>query len=445
VKFHLASLAKNLLAGLRLALFLRVRAFDYRASALDFAWLVVFNFAAWIAAAALQAGFEGEFDASSIPIYLATVPLVLGAALLVAHAYGAAEKLLPLAVALSASDPVFELVALSLPGLGAATGLGRAVYLVFFAWIWIVSVRAVVVVMGIRRPQIYQAVLAVSAMIAAAFFAFPKTDVWLPGVAQDEAAGPGLADERLFHLQGQLIERALAAIKRGRPGTPELYFVGFAPDGSQDVFLREMRFVKRLLDERFGSAGRSIALASSYDALDEFPIGSVTNLARALNRVGEAMNADEDTLFLFLSAHGDREHRLSASQPPLELAPLTPTALARMLHDSGVKWRVVVVSACYSGGYVEPLRDDNTVVITAAAPDRTSFGCEAGREFTYFGQAYFRDALAQTRSFTRAFDIAKELVAQQEAGEKLPPSQPQMWVGAGIAERLKKLADRPDQ
>src|SRR2546426_11785750 len=164
-----------------------------------------------------------------------------------------------------------------------------------------------------------------------------------------------------------------------------------------------------------------------------------------LHRVGEAMNTGEDALFLFLSAHGDREHRLSASQPPLELAALTPTALARILQDSGIKWRVIVVSACYSGGYVEPLRDDNTLVIAAAAPDRTSFGCEAGREFTYFGQAYFRDALARTRSFTQAFEIAKELVAKQEAAEGLQPSRPQMWVGPGIAERLKQLGERPGQ
>src|SRR5919201_1181832 len=119
-----------------------------------------------------------------------------------------------------------------------------------------------------------------------------------------------------------------------------------------------MRFVKRLFDERFGTAGHSIALISSQDALEEFPIATVTSLERALQRVGEAMHGDEDILFLFLSAHGDRIHRLSASQPPLELTPLTPTALARMLQDAGIKWRVVVVSACYSGGFIEPLRDD---------------------------------------------------------------------------------------
>ena len=445
MRFHLSSLAKNLLAGLRLALFLPVRAFDYRVSGLDYVLLVLFDFVAWVAVAALLAGFEGDFNLSAIPIYLASVSLVLGAALLVALAYGAAEKLLSVAVALSASEPWFELVVLVVPTVSAASGLGEVVLWIFVGWTLMTSVRAVAVVMGPRRPQLYQGALAVGAMIAIAFFAFPETDVWLPSAAQDEEAGASLADERAFHLQGQLIERALADLQRGRPGVPELYFVGFAPDGSQDVFLREMRHVKQLFDERFGTAGRSIVLASSRDALEEFPIGSVTNLARALNRVGEAMNTDEDALFLFLSAHGDREHRLSASQPPLELAALTPTALARILQDSGIKWRVIVVSACYSGGYVEPLRDDNTVVIAAAAPDRTSFGCEAGREFTYFGQAYFRDALAQTRSFTHAFEIAKELVAKQEAAEGLQPSRPQIWVGPEIAARLKELADRPNQ
>jgi hypothetical protein len=157
------------------------------------------------------------------------------------------------------------------------------------------------------------------------------------------------------------------------------------------------------------------------------------------------MNAGEDLLFLFLSAHGDRDYRLSASQPPLELAALTPTALARLLHESGVKWRVIVVSACYSGGYIEPLRDANTLVITAAAPDRSSFGCEAGRDFTYFGQAFFRDALASTRSFTAAFAVARDIVSRQEAAEKLTPSMPQMWVGPAIAARLKQFADQPNK
>ena len=430
----LRSLLRNLLAGARLALFLPLRAEDYRVSPPDYAALLVFNFTLWVATAAARSGFVGEFDTSAIPIYLAGVTLVLTSALLVAAAFGAYERLLAVAVALSASDALFELVGLAMP-LATAAGFGSIALIVLLVWIWVAALRAVTVAAGTQRPQVLHGALAVTAMIAIGFFAFPRTDVWV--VPQEETQADALTDERLFHLQGQLIERALAGVARGEPGKRQLYFVGFAPDSSQDVFVREMRFVQRLFQERFGAAGRTVALASSQDALEEFPIASITNLGRVLARVAEQMNRDEDVLFLYLSAHGSRDHRLAAVQPPLDLAPLTPTALARMLQETGIKWRVVVVSACYAGGYIEPLRDDNSVVITAAAPDRVSFGCEAGRDFTYFGQAFFRDALAQTPSFTQAFELAKGYVAKQEAEENLQPSLPQMWVGPAIAERLK--------
>jgi len=437
MKLHLRSLYRNLVAGTRLALFLPVRPYDYRASPLDFTLLVAFNFLAWIAAAAVRTGAGGDFDETAIPIYLGSIPLVLVTAMLVAWIYEDSGRLLLIATALSASDAVFELIGLFAPL------IGRAGFLVLLAWLWLVSVRAVIVCGNRRRPQVLKGVLAVTAMLAIGYFTFPRTEVWVEP-AEEQEAYP-LAEERTFHLQGQLIERALAAVARGRAGSRELYFVGFAPDASEEVFLKEMRFVRQEFDQRFGTAGHSIALVSSQDALEEFPIASATNLSRALARVGEQMKADEDMLFLFLSAHGYRDHRLSAVQPPLELAPLTPTALARMLQDAGIKWRVIVVSACYSGGFIEPLRDDNTIVITASSADRASFGCEAGRDFTYFGEAYFRDALARTRSFTRAFELAKGLVSEREAKEKLEPSLPQMWLGAAIADRLKDAPDQPDK
>jgi hypothetical protein len=431
-----ASLARNLLAGTRLAFFLPVRAFDFRVSAVDYAALVAFNCVLWILVAGLRVGFAGEIDYAALLVYLATVPLVLAAALLVALVYGAQQRLPAVAIALTASDAVFELAGLALPYLAALLGgFGAAAYVVLLGWIFAVAVRAVAVSAGTQRPQLYQGAAVACAMMAIALFLYPPTEVWQPPEGEEETAA--LADERLFHLQGELIERALASIAPGRAGVREHYFVGFAPDASEEVFVRELRYVKRLFDERFGTAGRSIALASSNNsALEELPIASVTNLARALERVGRAMNADEDMLVLYITAHGDREHRLSAWQPPLELAPLTPTALARMLHDTGIKWRVVVVSACYSGGFVEPLRDDNTIVITAAAPDRTSFGCEAGRDFTYFGEAFFRDALAKTTSFIEAFEIARQLVTQREAAEHLPASLPQISVGRSIGAML---------
>ncbi|HYD57140.1 MAG TPA: C13 family peptidase [Burkholderiales bacterium] len=436
--FELTQLARNVAAGARLAFFLPVRAHAFRVSAVQYVLLVSFNGALWIAAAGLRAGFAGSPDFSALPAYCAAVVLVLLSALVVAHLYGMPGQLLLFAVALSASDPVFEAAGLLLPALAAALGRPDVVLYGYMLWSWAVSVRAVLLCGGRRRPQGWRAAAAVTLISAAAFLFLPRAEPWVQPL-EDEAPLPALTDERVFHRQGELIEEALAAIEPGGPG-PELYFVGFAPDASMDVFLREMRFVRNLFEERFGAAGRSIALVSSEAALEELPIGSTTNLARALEAAGEAMNADEDVLFLFLSAHGDPEHRLSASQPPLQLASLTPTALARMLQESGVKWRVIVVSACFAGGFIEPLRDANTIVIAASAADRNSFGCEHGRDFTYFGEAFFKEALAQTRSFAGAFDIARGLVAKKEAAEGLTPSLPQIWVGEAIAAQLKKLA-----
>ena len=433
-------LLRNLAAGARLALFLPLRADEFRVSPVQFAVLSIFNFVLWVGTEWLRAGLEGDFDPAAVGAYLATVTLVLASALVVAAAYKAYNRLLLLAVAFSAADPLFELAGLALPSLAAAVGSAEAAYFGFIAWSWLATLRAVVVCCGWEKPRVYRALAAATVMTVAAFYLVPRTDVWLPPEDEEDGGVAALTDERLFHLQGRLIERDLAAIERGRPGVRELYFVGFAPDGSQEVFLKEIRFVKALFDERMGTTGRSIALASGESALDQLAIASTTNLARALSRVGQAMNPEEDVLFLYLTAHGDRDQRLSASQRPLELASLTPTALARMLQDAGIKWRVIVVSACYAGGFIEPLRDDNTVVIAAAAPDRTSFGCEADRNFTYFGEAYFRDALARTRSFTDAFELARKSIAQREQAEHLEPSRPQMWAGPAIAARLKDFS-----
>jgi len=48
---------------------------------------------------------------------------------------------------------------------------------------------------------------------------------------------------------------------------------------------------------------------------------------------------------------------------------MTGTDLATALRESGIKWRVIVVSACHAGAFIHALQDDNTIILTAAAPD----------------------------------------------------------------------------
>jgi hypothetical protein len=436
----LRGLWRNLRAGLRIALFLPLRAGDFRASPGQYALLVAFNLAAWLAVSAFEAGFEGELNPLAVPVFLVNVPLVLATSLAVARIYRDEALLTLVAVGLTSSDTWFALAGTALNVFAAGTALGDALPSVLLAWVWLAALRAVAVCAGTARPRFYFGALAASVMVAVAFFALPKIEVW---IAEDEEREvPALAEERVFHAQGELIERELAALRPSRPALPELYFVGFAPDGREDVFLRETRYVKRLFDERYGTRGRSIALVNNDQSLEQFPLATATNLRRVLERVGMLMNPDKDTLFLFITGHGDEEHRLSAWQPPLELDDLTPTALARMLQDAGLKWKIVVISACYSGAYLQPLRDDDSLIITASAENRASFGCEQGNDFTWFGDAYFRQALGRTRSFAEAFAIARDIVARQEAKEKVEASLPQMWLGPEIAPRLKLYGEQ---
>jgi len=259
---------------------------------------------------------------------------------------------------------------------------------------------------------------------------------------EDESSIPYDLDiESTFYAQPDLVDRAAAAMAAGRPGVIDLYFVGFGSYAFQNVFRSEVEKVTALFAERFDTGGRSASLINHGDTVAEVPLASVSNLKRLLPQIAGRMNKDEDILFLFLTSHGS-PGEISVEFTPLMLNNLHADELDRMLDDAGIKWRVLVISACYSGSFIEPLKDDNSLIITASDGDHTSFGCSNENEFTYFGDAYFNQALRRKRSFIGAFEQARKTIAAREAAEDLTPSEPQIHVGAAIRERLKEFEAR---
>ena len=113
-----------------------------------------------------------------------------------------------------------------------------------------------------------------------------------------------------------------------------------------------------------------------------------------------------------------------------------------MLDEAHIKWRVIVISACYSGGYVEPLRNENTMVMTASDATHTSFGCGTESDFTYFGRALFDEELRRTTSFERAFESARTTIARREQAAGEEPSNPQIFVGPAIRAKLAAYEKR---
>ncbi|MCL2589412.1 MAG: C13 family peptidase [Betaproteobacteria bacterium] len=259
----------------------------------------------------------------------------------------------------------------------------------------------------------------------------PQTDI-------TNANGPTL-DEEVLYGQPRLLTEQLAKVEAGKPGVPEIFFLGVA--GSEEsVFMRETITVEQLFKERYATAGHSMILVNNPATARKLPFASHESLSRALRRIGKQMNREEDLLFLFLTSHGSADHQFSIKLQPLKFSDITPQMLRKALDDAGIKHRVVVISACYSGGFIPALVDDNTLVITAASADRNSFGCDDTNELTDFGRAYFDEALRETRSFTKAFERAKAIIAARETASGSAPSNPQMTGGESLRTQLEWFA-----
>ncbi|MDR2364447.1 MAG: C13 family peptidase [Zoogloeaceae bacterium] len=244
-------------------------------------------------------------------------------------------------------------------------------------------------------------------------------------------------NEQVLYGQSRLLAESLAKVQAGVAGKPELFFIGVG-GADQDVFLRETLFVERRMNELFATDGHSLTLVNHSGTAQTYPMANAESLRRALKRMGEQMNGAEDVLFLFLTSHGSRDFRFSLSFWPFSFADISPATLRQALDDANIARRVLVISACYSGGFIPALQDNNTLVITAAASDRNSFGCGEEDELTEFGRAYFDEALRHTRSIEAAFHLA---AARLDAKEKISGREASLpQIAGGGAELRAQLA-----
>ena len=295
-------------------------------------------------------------------------------------------------------------------------------FLVLFVWqtlalIWIFTRR-------MRMPWWERIILLVGSMAL--------LTIWQSNVADQPIFKPVLVQpvlpEAALYAQPQLLKQALDGIDSSVAGRTDWYFMGVAGFSEQDVFRSEIDKARQLFDVRFGTSGHSLALVNNtFSWLDE-PVATKTSILRGLKTIGRRMNTDEDVLFLALSSHGNQDI-FQLANPPLEMDSIDPVWLRDALDASGIRWRVIVVSACYSGSFIDELASPTTVVITASAADKASFGCTNTADMTYFGQAFFAEGLRNNTSFAAAFNEAKVRVGEREGFMGFEPSEPQMVVG----------------
>lgn len=257
------------------------------------------------------------------------------------------------------------------------------------------------------------------------------------GTPEDAESTPDFDAEKLMYDQPALLDAALARLKPQTPGKIDLYVVAFAGDAQEDVFRNEAEYVEQLFARRFDAAGRVLVLENNAATLATRPLASWTNLQRSLDAVARTMDPAEDILLLYLTTHGSADHQLLVDLDPLPLNQITPQDLSDALKTvPRMRWQVVIVNACYSGGFLDAVRDDSTLVIASARADRTSFGCGADSDITFFGKAFLAQALNETTSIRDAFERAKRSVAQWETAENQEHSEPQIASTSAIEARL---------
>jgi len=138
---------------------------------------------------------------------------------------------------------------------------------------------------------------------------------------------------------------------------------------------------------------------------------------------------------LYVSSHGAPEGVVVDQQI------LPPPVLAAMLDRTcGSRPTVVVISACFSGIFVPALAGANRMVLTAARPDRSSFGCGEADKYPYFDEC-FLDSIPGARTFPTLATAVQGCVASRETKEGMrPPSEPQLFIGGALRPLLPLYA-----
>ncbi len=319
---------------------------------------------------------------------------------------------------------------------------------------WIVLAQSVVLWRGTAAKR-HAKVMAVL-LLAAVMGATHSDDTWRtwypdppdePALLEGEGEPLLKLTQDLLELQPALMEERLKALQPQRKQEIDVYAITFAPYAEEDVFRRESQMVADVMAQRFGADGRTIQLVNHRDAAREWPWATPLNLQRVIQQVAQRMDRERDVLFIHMTSHGAQSGELAAGFWPLEVDPVTPEDLKTWLDEAGIRYRLLSISACYSGSWIAPLAGPDTLVMTAADADHTSYGCGSRSELTFFGRAMYDEQLRQTRSFEQAHAQARLVIDQREkeAGKTDGYSNPQIAMGQGMREHLARLEAQLDK
>ena len=229
----------------------------------------------------------------------------------------------------------------------------------------------------------------------------------------------------IFLPIGQGVATAAKAL---RAGAWEVVLA--AGDDAEPVFDNATRTLNQRLVAAGVQAGDIHRLSASPAELSSSvePASAKT----LLQRIAELPARPGDRCLVFLTSHGQRGvgvwlARSNTALSPDELA----DALSR---GCGPAPTVVIVSACYSGGFTAGrMAKPNRIILTAARSDRPSFGCQVHRRYNFFDECLI-GALPKSTTWRMTFDKSVQCVRQMERALGERPSEPQAYFGTAVAD-----------
>ncbi len=252
--------------------------------------------------------------------------------------------------------------------------------------------------------------------------------------AQDDTAPPTIDADLLWRAQPALVRKEIAALRPRTAATMNVYAMAVAGSGVQALFSREAHEALRVAALHFGDGDRGGALLSNGAAdFMQAPLATRDNIAAIARGIGDKADHRRDLIFLYLTSHGSRTAELMSALPNYQtVQSISSASTAEALHESGVTRRVIVVSACFAASWMPALANDDTIIITAAAKDRTSFGCDDSRRMTLFGETFLGSLAIKGISLHDAFEGAKRKISLEEIRQNITPSLPQAFVGRNM-------------
>ena len=271
----------------------------------------------------------------------------------------------------------------------------------------------------------------------------PKPFMWLaslmllvcaPGLSMATEVTPGVDVAPLSATDQERLRNQIAGLAAERPGVRDVYFLAIGGDGSESVFMRDIEVARAGLAAQVDLDNRAIRLLNHRD-YETLPLATPTAMRLALRALDSHMNPEEDLLFIHLVSHGRHDGALVMQQPGMDLPNLTPEDFARMLAPLNGRRRVLVVSACYSGQWLSPLANADTLILTSARKDRTSFGCGDDSEMTWFTKALYQQGALSLSDPDGMFKQVNQLIRTWEKDigmEKSSWSHPQFYLGSAL-------------